>query len=223
MRKTILMTVCSLFVAVQVYGQALERISAQFLRFDVTEAFCVAGSAACPPASSGGLGGHLVYTHPVFVPLGGTPVLYIEFEGQADQHGGEAEWLSCLIDGLPCNAGTGGAGGAPSGWVNVGHHFEYNVDTAAEAITYCNGTACGLTGGDGFGGQGDQHDNTLFAHWCKKVSPGSHTVKISLAGSATSSPNPVGTANVVFFEAAHVFIDANTPFPGNDCTAAPDL
>lgn len=232
---TILMTVCTAFLctsflAVQLHGQALERISAQYLRFDFTETVCAAATAGCPLASGAppGSGGKLVYTHPIFVPLGGSPVLYVDFAAQADQHGGGAEYLSCIIDDntparLPCNAGTGGAGGAPAGWVNASHHFQYNKDSAGEAITYCNGTSCGLTSGDGGGGQGDEHDNTLFAHWCVHVTPGSHTVSLRLAASPTVSVNPVGISNVVFFEAGHIFIDVNAPLPGNDCTKAPDL
>src|SRR5579864_5431394 len=207
---TILITVCTAFLAVQAYGQALERISAQYLRFDVSETACQAATASCPSAVAGGAGGKLVYSHAVFVPFGGSPVLYVEFAAQADQHGGGAEYVSCNIDGrVLCNAGTGGAGGAPTGWVNAGEHFQYNADSVGEAITYCNGTACGLTSGDGGGGQGDEHDNTLFAHWCVHVTPGTHTVNLRLAASATTPANPVGIPNVVFFEAAHIFIDAN--------------
>jgi len=214
----ILLTVSVVFLATEMYGQAIERLSAQFLRFDVTESFCRAGSTACPPPVAGGGGGHLVYSHAVFVPqLSGSPVLYVDFASQADQHGGVAEFLSCNIDGtLLCNAGTGGAGGAPTGWVNASEHFNYET-------TYCNGTACGLTGGDGRGGSGDEHDNALYAHWCVHVKPGTHTVNIRLATNTTAPTNPAGFANVAFFEAAHIFIDASQPPPGSDCTKAPDL
>jgi len=217
MRKPILMTFFATFLAVQVYGQAIERLSAQYLRFDVTETACVAGSASCPAAVAGGTGGKLVYSHPVFVPLlSGAPVLYVSFASQADTHGGVAEFLSCNIDGLLCNAGTGGAGGAPTGWVNASHHFDYQT-------TYCTGSACGLSGGDGGGGAGDEHDNALYAHWCVHVSPGTHTVNLRLATNTTAPVNPAGVGNVAFFEAAHIFVDASQPPPGSDCTKAADL
>lgn len=225
MRKThltLLMIVTVGLLAVNAYGQAIERLSAQYLRFDVTETACQAATPTCPKALAGGTGGRLVYSHAVFVPLlSGSPVLYVDFAAQADQHGGSAEFVSCNIDGtLLCNAGTGGAGGAPTGWVNVGHHFDY------EHVTYCsglNGNACGLTTGDGGGGSGDQHDNTLYSHWCVHVPPGTHTVNIRLANAATAPSNPDGIANIVYFEAAHIFIDASQPAPGNDCSKAPDL
>ena len=225
MRKTyctLLVTVVAGLMAAQAYGQAIERVSAQYLRFDVSETACQAGTTSCPAAVAGGTGGRLVYSHSVFVPLlSGSPVLYVSFAAQADQHGGSAEFISCNIDGtVLCNAGTGGAGGAPTGWVNVGHHFQY------QGVSYCSGlnsNSCGLTSGDGGGGTGDQHDNTLYAHWCVHVSPGTHTVNLRLANAATGSVNPAGVANVVFFEAAHIFIDASQPAPGNDCTKAPDL
>jgi hypothetical protein len=210
------------FLAVETYGQALERLSAQYLRFDFTETACTAGSGCVPATGSpAGGGGRLVYSHPVFVPLGGSPVLYVDFAAQADQHGGSAEYISCVIDDntaarKPCNAGTGGAGGAPAGWVNFSHHFQYNA-------TYCNGVTCGNSAGDGGGGNGDEHDNTIYAHWCVHVTPGTHTVSLRLGTNAVSAFNPVGTPTTVFFEAAHIFIDANTPLAGNDCTKAPDL
>src|SRR5260370_32044979 len=114
----ILLTVSVVFFATEMYGQAIERLSAQFLRFDVTESSCFAGSTACPAPAAGGGGGHLVYSHAVFVPaLSASPVLYVDFDSQADQHGGVAAVLICNLDGtLPCNAGTGGRPGRPPAW-----------------------------------------------------------------------------------------------------------
>ena len=76
MKKAMLVTFFTLFLAAQGYSQAIERLSAQFLRFDVSETSCQAASATCPAAVAGGTGGRLVYSHPVFVPLlSGSPVL----------------------------------------------------------------------------------------------------------------------------------------------------
>jgi hypothetical protein len=220
MRKThltLLITVAVGLLAVEAYGQTIDRLSAQYLSFN-GETLCVAQSPACPAAAAGGTGGELVYSHTVFVPLiSGSPVLFVSFAAQGDQHGGSAEFLSCNINGSPCNAGGGGAGGAPTGWVNVGHHFQY------QNVTYCSGlnqNDCRLTAGDGGGGSGDAHDNTIYAHWCVHVSPGLNTVNIRLANGATGTTNPAGVTNIVYFEKAHIFIDAAQPAPGNDCTNA---
>lgn len=205
MKKMLFVSFFAACFAAEMYGQAIERLSAQYLHFDSTEGFTTLG------ATTGGGGGTTIYSHAVFVPiLSGAPVLYVSFAAQADTHGGVAELVSCNIDGvLLCNAGTGGAGGAPTGWVNASAHFRY-------AATYCNGAACGLTGGDGGGGTGDEHDNTLYAHWCVHVAPGAHKVNLKIA---VNHPGTLaGVTNFAFFEAAHVFIDASQPPPGSDCT-----
>jgi hypothetical protein len=148
----------------------------------------------------------------------------VSIAAQADTHGGAAGYLHCDIDGtIPCNNGTGGAGGAPLTWVNAIHHYDYQ-DGGFEQ-TYCSdaqslGTGCGLAGGDGSGGSGDEHDNALYAHWCvANIVHGTHTVNIRWAtGPATSA-----TSGIAFFEAAHIFIETNNPPVGSRCTQAPDL
>jgi hypothetical protein len=84
-------------------------------------------------------------------------------------------------------------------------HFNYDF------VTY-NG---GVTGGDGSGGNGDMHDNSIQYQWCVSVVPGSmHTVQIRLASSLTGGG--AGLNNNVFFEAAHFYVDSSSTKGG--CT-----
>jgi hypothetical protein len=229
MRKRFLPILITIFVAlwtVQVNAQLpVNRLSAQYLRFDATETECTAGEAACPnPTATAPWGGKLVYSHAVTLPGTGPLTVYVSLAAQSDTHGGAAGYLHCDIDGtIPCNNGTGGAGGAPNTWVNAIHHFDYQ-DSGLEQ-TYCSdvqtfASGCGLSGGDGGGGSGDEHDNALYAHWCvANISHGPHTVNIRWA----TGPAVSGTFGVAYFEAAHIFIESNNPPAASRCTQAPDL
>jgi hypothetical protein len=210
----IAVAVVALFVAawcapslVQAQGGPIKRLSAQFLNFDTTETLtstgvCVPVAGPCGAFSSNGANpgddGALVYTNTVLTD-DTVNTLYVTITAVGDDHFGAAEWLSCRIDGAPCNPGQGGADFAPPGWLSVVKYFNYDT-----TYTTPDGTS-GNTAGDGGGGTGDQHDNNFTYTWCTPILPGTHTVDIRQATSDASNVN-----NIVYFEAAHVFIDASS-------------
>jgi hypothetical protein len=172
------------------------RIAADFKNFDGTETFTDVHDS---------LGGTAVFTKTVFVPLG-MNTLYFTVSTTGDTHDGAALRMSCNVDGVFCNPGSGGAGGASPGWISLQKHKNY---------------ALGLFG-DGGGGAGDQHDNSIYYTWCTKIEPGAHTVELRLASSGPDFETGTGAVPpTVFFEAAHFYIDASRIAGNNRCTPAP--
>jgi hypothetical protein len=180
------------------------RIAADFFNFDGTETV----TAAPVFAPDGTLvDGTTVFRKAVFIPPGSNTV-YVTISTTGDTHDGAALWLSCRVDGAPCNPGSGGAGGTPAGWINLQKHKNY---------------ALGLFG-DGGGGAGDMHDNSIYYTWCVPRQSGPATVELKLASSGPDFETGTGaTPPFVFFEAAHVFIDASRIAGENRCTPAPRL
>ena len=225
-RKTLLLTLFSVFLAVSAFGQDIMRLSAQFKNFDGTETFttvAATGSSTVP-----GTGGTRVYTKSVFVPaLSGGQVMYITISAVGDDHHGESNFLSCNVDGpggvgtlsTVCNPTptTTGVDKAPPGWVGMTHHFQYDNVTGGGCsaggcvVTYTSNGTSNLTGGDGGGGQGDEHDNDYYYTWCKPISAGSHVVNLRL-GNLTGL-----AANTVFFEKAFIYIDVSSAPPFGSC------
>lgn len=144
----------------------------------------------------GGAGGKVIYDKLVVVPAD-VNTLYVTISAVGDGHGGARLELACLVDGLPCNAGGNPIGDSPTGWLTALRHKDYNDNYA---IT-------NLFSGDGSGGAGDLHDNTVYYTWCMRVSePGArHDVQVKLG-----SKTPIGErGGNVFLEAIHFFIDAS--------------
>jgi hypothetical protein len=237
--KTLLLTVFSVFLAAGAFAQQIQRLSAQFKNFDGTETSTTVGAcgpttlvlppgcAAIPPPGSGGT---LVYTKAVVVPtLSGGQTMYITISAVGDNHFGESNFLSCNVDGrggvgsatTVCNPTPTirGVDLAPGGWVGMTHHFKYDNVTGGACnatpgcvVTYTSNGMSGQVGGDGGGGQGDEHDNDYYYTWCKPISPGSHVVNLRL-GNFTGNGN-----NTVFFEKAFIFIDVSNAPPFGNCT-----
>src|SRR5260370_32361171 len=178
-------------LAAQAQGP-IHRLSAQFKNWEVTE--------TTTPSAVPGIN---AYTKTVLVPSTDN-TLYVTISAVGDTHKGNAGWFSCNLDGDPtlvptgsyCNPGSGGAAGAPAGWLSLEKHFNYDF------VTY-NG---GLTGGDGSGGNGDTHDNSIQYQWCVSVGPGSmHTVQIRLASSLTAGG--AGLNNNLVFPTGQLSVD----------------
>jgi hypothetical protein len=202
-----LAVICIIAASIQVaHAGILRRLSAEFRNFDGTETI-----TAVPPAP-GGLGGTPVYIKSVFVPFDSN-VVYVTISTTGDTHAGAGEAFSCLVDGKPCNPGTGGADGAPSGWLTLSKHFAY------DDLTCNGGHGCGgQAPGDGNGGNGDMHDNSIYYTWCANVQPATaHTIVINHA--SFNFPTEFTSGGQVFFEGAHFFIDADSQRAG--CAAAP--
>jgi len=221
--RTVLLTVF-LFVAAGAFAQEIQRLSAQFKNFGGNETST--NLAATGTSTTPGTGGLLVYKKAVFVPfLSGGTVLYFTISAVGDNHNGESNFLSCNIDGpsgvgsasTVCNpnATTTGIDLAPPGWIGLTHQFSYET-------TYTSNGFSGLSAGDGAGGTSDQHDNAYYYTWCKRVSPGTHTVNLRLGNHTgpTVCAGCRGGNNNVFFEKAFFYIDVSAAPPGGACVQA---
>src|SRR5260370_10087428 len=179
MRKSVvvLAALCAVFFTAQAYAQGIERLSAEYLRFDGSETSSnvkATGTSTIP-----GTGGNRVYSKTVFVPYisnsFGNPLLYITISAVGDNHGGESNFLSCNVDG-PGGAGslgtvcnptptTTGVDEAPPGWTTLTHHFAYET-------TYGSNNQTKLSGVDGAGGTTDEHDTKHYYTCYKSLPPG---------------------------------------------------
>jgi hypothetical protein len=185
--------IISLFVlgfVVSAQAQNLIRKSAEFRNF---------GGFADESFTDAGVPGISIYTKAVATGIGEN-ILYVTISATGDTHGGAASWFSCSVDTgsgpVFCNPGSGGAAGAPGGWIAL------NKLPAATTATNCD---------DGSGGTGDCHDNSITYQWCTVLpaafvaTGGAATVNLRMA---SSNPSAVAGADTVFIEAAHFYIDA---------------
>jgi len=131
-----------------------------------------------------GVGGTPVYTRTFTLPSN-QKTIFVTLSTTGDTHGGAASWFSASVNGVVCNRGNDGAGFAPGGWIPLQKHRDSSP------------------GGDGGGGIGDLHDNSIYYTWCciegVKVG-GDNTVEIKMATSIAGQP--------VFIERSHFYIDS---------------
>jgi hypothetical protein len=189
----------------------IRRLAADFFNFDGTESSTVKTAVAGRDARKpGDPDGEVIFKKKVYVPDSDN-TLYVSIYTTGDAHGGAALWLSCRVDGAFCRPGTGGAGGAPSGWISLLKLPEDLQDPDAE--NNCN---------DGNGGTGDCHDNSITYQWCipleekrdDKKPRNIREVELRMATSESgNSPE-----HEVFIEAAHVYIDSSRIKGANRCT-----
>lgn len=136
--------------------------------------------------AGGGPDGDQIYLQSFNLPPGDHTV-FITISTQGDTHGGAALWMSARVNGTLCRKQEvlGDASNAPSGWVALQKHFNLSP------------------GGDGGGGSGDMHDNSIYYTWCCQdaLKPGG--VNQAEIRMATSIPN-----EPVFIERSHFFIDS---------------
>jgi hypothetical protein len=162
-------------------------------------------------------GGVPIFSKTVFVP-NRVNTLFFTISTQADNHNGVALQLECLIDGNPCTPDFGGpAADAPPGWITPHKLFDYDVDyILPDGVTLA-------TAGDGGGGAGDSHDNSLEHTWCIPVTPGLHTVSLNMGNSCGEALTPVCDPSVdttVFIENENYIIDGSFLTAGNACVAS---
>jgi hypothetical protein len=216
LKKTIIMTgLAGLFALVAwipLEAEAdegfIRRLTADFFNFDNTESFTNITAVAGPDENTpGDPDGEVIFKKKVKVP-GGDNTLYVSIYTTGDTHGGSALWLSCRVDGAFCRPGAAGAAGAPSGWISL-LKLPQDVQEPNASIN-CN---------DGGGGTADCHDNSITYQWCipveKKEGKEEQEVELRMA---TSKPG-----ELVFIEAAHVYIDSSRIRGPNQCTQAPPL
>jgi hypothetical protein len=186
----------------------VRRYLANFAAWDGTEIFTDVAPSGTPPAS----GGVLIYNKNFFV-ADDLNTLYVTISATGDNHDGRRLMLACLVDGVACNSGTGGAGGAPAGWFTALRFDNYNDDYTGTGY-----------GGDGGGGSGDVHDNVVTYTWCTpfETKPGTHNVKIRLASGANPDGDDPAVNNVVFLENVFFYVDGSrVADETNACTEDP--
>jgi hypothetical protein len=159
-------------------------------------------------------GGIAVYDVDFFTG-GDINTLYVTVSGVGDDHGGARNDLACVVDGNPCNdTVTDPVAGAPSGWVTVMRHPNYNREYPHGATPDATGDAPAATfNGDGGGGAGDLHDNSINYTWCAPIDSGKyhahrsgmHHVQIRLAAQNVDHAR----SPQAFLEAAHFFVDGS--------------
>src|SRR5215467_3370812 len=141
-------------------SQEIQRLSATF-RFFGSEK-----STTLKPLA-GGAGGATIFSRTVTVPAG-VNVLYVTMSTTGDTHFSARSTFTCrvgtsLLALAACQPGAGNPSGeAPLGWITLQRHRDYNRDYAAKAgvVPFA---------GDGAGGAGDLHDNSIHYQWCVRV------------------------------------------------------
>lgn len=180
----------------QAPGSFLRRFAANFTTFGNPPELVTTEQ----PAPNGG-GGEVIYDKDVTVP-GDVNVMYVTVSAVGDTHFGARLQLACLIDDVPCNPGANPIGGAMSGWVTVQRHKDYNLNYAPGGEPFV---------GDGGGGAGDLHDNTVYYTWCAPLEgqgAGTRNVKVKFASGAVPG-EPASEGAEVFLEGVHFFVDGN--------------
>jgi hypothetical protein len=159
-------------------------------------------------AAPAGAGGDVIYNKTLPLdPNGIIGTLFVTISTTGDGHLGDALWFTASTNGVLCNPGGGGDGFAPTGWIPLQKHFDY------ENVKYTSNGGHMLASGDGSGGTGDMHDNGIYYTWCCPGVSGPskpNTVQIKLATSTTNE--------TVFIERSHFYVDS-VPEP-NFCQQA---
>lgn len=166
--------------------------------------------SVAPPAANG-QGGTVIYNKNFFV-ADDINTLYVGISGTGDTHFGARLQLSCLVDGAPCNPGANPVGGAPTGWITLNRHDDYNENYLGPGFA-----------GDGGGGAGDVHDNAIMKQWCTpfETKAGTHNVQIRMA-SNTALGDPLSAGAQVFMEGVDFWIDgARVASDADRCSNAP--
>lgn len=163
------------------------------------------------PASGNppGTGGLTIYDKD-FLARATDNTIYVTFSGTGDTHFGARLQLAALLDGVACAPGGNPVGAAPPGWVTLSRHADH------PELAF---------GGDGSGGSGDLHDNSIHYTWCCPVPPvvgddddGDRVLRnvvINLASRPVPASDPPANA---FVEGVFLFIDGNRIAGSNRCT-----
>ena len=183
----------------------VRQFAAQYLNFDGTE-------QSTTLSTSSASGGQAIYEGKVWasadvdtleVSISATGDLIDSVSGTPQSN---SLWLSCSVDGKPCNGGNNSAVGSAAGWVPV-----LSLQSAAQNPVPEASPTPGVV-----------PDNNIHYTWCMPIKPNhgphplAHDVKLSMA-----SGDGVHSVQI---EQIHVFVGGmhfGGPNKANACTAAP--
>jgi len=196
-------------------ANALKRVVADHSTFCTPELEDPCELVTSNPPLEGGEGGLVIYEKTMFIDASHNTA-FVTISATGDAHGGARSEFTALIDGVVCNPGGNPVGGSPPGWVTLQRHADYNV----------YGLAPGYLG-DGGGGAGDVHDNSIYYTWCCKLPPppADTTGRLITATVKMASGDPPGleSGGPVFIEAAHFYVDVNKIKEENQCADFDEL
>ncbi len=171
---------------------------------DVVEISTILPAAAGPP----GAGGLLIYDKS-FVTSDDVNVIYVTISTTGDVHAGARSQFTALLDGEVCNRGSIPIGAGPPGWITLQRHLNYNIFGLSPGY-----------GGDGGGGAGDAHDNSIHYTWCCRAAlvEGLRNVKVKMASACPAgSCGPAAMEPRVFIEGAYFYIDGSNVRSADRC------
>ncbi len=210
LQKTLVCALSTLFVLAPISqvaraggGGVLRRLAANTRGYTPgTEISTILGPFTDTPAADG----VVIFDRSIYVPRD-INVLFITISATADTHHGARLLVSCLVDDVACNPGKL-SNGAPAGWVPVQRHKNYNLNYATSGTAF---------NGDGQGGAGDLHDNSIYATWCKEIPKkpkhhdddddddgAPHNIKIKFGAREVEHTDPPPP---VFMEAVNFIVD----------------
>ena len=193
-------------------ANALKRVVADHLTFCTPELEdpCEIWTSEPPSGDPPGSGGLTIYEKTMFIDASHNTA-YVTISATGDTHRGSRSEFTAAINGVVCNPGGNPVGGSPPGWVTLQRHADYNV----------YGLAPGY-GGEGGGGAGDVHDNSIYYTWCCKLPrpPADATGRLITATvGMASGPSPeTGLSEIVFIEGVHFYVDVNKIKEENQCS-----
>lgn len=147
------------------------------------------------PPSATATGGMVIYSQALHMEDANVAIINISATG--DSHFGARLMLACTFDGVACDSTPATVPLSPAGWVTLQRHRDYNLDYTGPGFV-----------GDGFGGAGDLHDNSINYTWCATVPDLDHpdvdlrTVTLKLG----AGPGDGTGTGIVFLDSVRVSV-----------------
>jgi len=187
----------------------IRRYAANFRAWGAPDVVEISTTTVAALAGPPGAGGVVIYDKS-FATSDDVNVIYVTISTTGDTHAGAKTQFAALLDGASCNRGSIPVGAGAPGWITLQRHQNYNL----------NGLVPGFVG-DGAGGAGDMHDNSIHYTWCCRAEPleGLRNVKVKMASSCSflGGCGPAGTETRVFIEGAHFYIDGSNVKSADRC------
>jgi len=190
-------------------ANALKRVVADHSTWGSPWEIATATPPSFDPEDPPGSGGDVIYDKTMFIDASHNTA-YVTISATGDTHTGSRMMFTALIDDVACNPCPNPVGGSPNGWLTLQRHADYNV----------YGLSPGYVG-DGGGGAGDVHDNSVYYTWCCKLPPPPDDTTgrlINAKVKMASGPSPeTGLSDIVFIEGIHFYVDVNKIKEPNQC------